>query len=114
MMSDPRLALVASPTDMARDAERRLRSHYAFVAPQDADIVIALGGDGFMLQTLHQMLETDRITPVFGMNLGTVGFLMNEWRLEGMVERLSGAKPVKVTPLRMRVTTVSGEIHTLP
>ncbi|MFT3966347.1 MAG: NAD kinase [Sphingobium sp.] len=114
MMSDPRLALVASPTETARDAERRLRASYDFVAPQDADIVVALGGDGFMLQTLHQMLETDQIKPVFGMNLGTVGFVMNEWRLEGLVDRLSRAKPVKVTPLRMHVTTVSGEEHTLP
>ncbi|MET0240118.1 MAG: NAD kinase [Sphingobium sp.] len=113
-MSSPALALLASPTDMARDAEARLRSAYHFVAPQDADMVIALGGDGHMLQTLHQMLETDHILPVFGMNLGTVGFLMNEWHLDGLVERLTKAKPVKVTPLRMRVTTVGGERFTLP
>lgn len=113
-MTPIRLALLASPTESARDAERRLRAAYSFVAPQDADIIIALGGDGFMLQTLHQMLETDRIVPVFGMNLGTVGFLMNEWHLDGLEERLSGAKPVKVTPLRMTVSTVSGETHTLP
>lgn len=113
-MTQLRLALLASPTDMARDAERRLRANYPFVAPQDADVVVALGGDGFMLQTLHQMLETDRIVPVFGMNLGTVGFLMNEWRLEGLLERIDGAKPVKVTPLRMHVTAVNGEHHVLP
>jgi len=113
-MTSARLALLASPTDMAQDAERRLRAAYSFVAPREADVVIALGGDGFMLQTLHQMLETDRIVPVFGMNLGTVGFLMNEWRLEGLMERIAGAKPVKVTPLRMHVTTVGGERHVLP
>ncbi len=113
-MHDQRLALLASPTESAREAEGRLRAAYHFVAPQDADIIIALGGDGFMLQTLHQMLETDRIVPVFGMNLGTVGFLMNEWHLEGLVERLTAAKPVKVTALRMTVTTVNGEKHTLP
>ncbi|CAN5292860.1 NAD kinase [soil metagenome] len=113
-MTDARLALLASPTETARDAERRLRSAYHFVAPHDADIVIALGGDGFLLQTLHQMLETDQIVPVFGMNLGTMGFLMNEWRLEGLPERLARAKPVKVTPLRMHVATVNGEQHTLP
>jgi NAD+ kinase len=110
----PKLALVASPTDAAQDAERRLRAVYDFVAPQDATMLVALGGDGFMLQALHQMLETSQIVPVFGMNLGTVGFLMNEWRLEGLVERLATAKPVKVTPLRMRVSTVSGETHSLP
>jgi NAD+ kinase len=113
-MTVAKMALLASPTESAREAEERLLAAYPFVAPHDADIIIALGGDGFMLQTLHQMLETDRIVPVFGMNLGTVGFLMNEWHLEGLVERLAGAKPVKVTPLRMIVTTVSGETHTLP
>lgn len=113
-MTDARLALLASPTDAARDAERRLRSAYSFVAPHDADIVVTLGGDGFLLQTLHQMLETDQILPVFGMNLGTMGFLMNEWRLEGLRDRLACAKPVKVTPLRMHVATVNGEQHTLP
>jgi NAD+ kinase len=113
-MTGTRLALLASPTETARDAERRLRAAYSFVAPHDADMVIALGGDGFLLQTLHQMLETDQILPVFGMNLGTMGFLMNEWRLEGLLERLTRAKPVKVTPLRMHVATVNGEQHTLP
>jgi len=113
-MADPRLALLASPTEAARDAERRLRSSYDFVAPNEADMIVALGGDGFMLQTLHQILETDQIVPVFGMNLGTVGFLMNEWRLEGLESRLAQAKPVKVNPLRMMVATVSGEHFTLP
>jgi NAD+ kinase len=113
-MAYPRLALLASPTEAARDAEGRLRASYDFVAPNEAEVIIALGGDGFMLQTLHQMLETDHILPVFGMNLGTVGFLMNEWRLEELAHRLQHAKPVKVSPLRMTVTTVAGEHLTLP
>lgn len=113
-MSDLRLALLASPTEPARDAERRLRAAHDFVAPQEADVIVALGGDGFMLQTLHQMLETDQIKPVFGMNLGTVGFLMNEWRLQGLDGRIDRAKPVKVIPLRMKATTVGGEQYALP
>jgi NAD+ kinase len=113
-MTSPRLALVASPTDSARDAEHRLRATYPFVAPSEADIIVALGGDGFMLQTLHQMLETNHVQPVFGMNLGTVGFLMNEWRLEQLDERIACAKSVVVNPLRMTVTTVGGDHHTLP
>jgi NAD+ kinase len=80
----------------------------------DAELLVALGGDGFMLQTLHTMLERHRILPVFGMNLGTIGFLMNEWRPDGLDERLARAKPFKVTPLVMTATTVEGETHVLP
>jgi NAD+ kinase len=109
-----KLALAASPTDAAQDAACRLREAYSFVDMRDADIIIALGGDGFMLQTLHQMLEGDRIMPVFGMNLGTVGFLMNDWGLEGLDERLRRARSIKVNPLSMRATTVGGEVSTLP
>lgn len=113
-MSEQRIALVASPTPQAREAERQLRSEYGFVAPNEADCLIALGGDGFMLQTLHQMLETRQTKPVFGMNLGTVGFLMNEWRLDGLEARVARAKPVRVQPLRMEVTTLDGEQFHLP
>ncbi len=93
-----KLALAASPTEAAQDAARRLRATRSFVELAEADIVLALGGDGFMLQTLHHMLETDRILPVFGMNLGTVGFLMNDWRLEGLDTRLDRARSIKVKP----------------
>src|SRR3546814_12620777 len=77
-------------------------------------MVIALGGDGFMLQTLHHMLESRRILPVFGMNRGTVGFLMNEWRHESLDERLERAKSFQVNPLRMTVDTVDGERFSIP
>jgi NAD+ kinase len=87
---------------------------YEWVAVEEADLVIALGGDGFMLQTLHMMLETRRNVPVFGMNLGTVGFLMNEWRLDGLDERLRRAKPFKVAPLTMTATTINGQTQVLP
>lgn len=114
MSAEPRRALVASPTPAARAAEERLRATYEFVDPTDADMVIALGGDGFMLQTLHAMLEGHAIKPVFGMNLGTVGFLMNEWRLERLDQRIEAAKEFKVNPLRMRATTIGGEDMSLP
>ncbi|WP_336961091.1 NAD kinase [Sphingobium aquiterrae] len=114
MSAEPRRGLVVSPTQAARAAEERLRAAYDFVPPGEADIVIALGGDGFMLQTLHAMLETHRIVPIFGMNLGTVGFLMNEWRLERLEQRLEAAKVYKVNPLRMRVETVDGERFSIP
>jgi NAD+ kinase len=114
MSQEPRKALVVSPTSAARAAEERLRASYDFVEPAQADIVVALGGDGFMLQTLHSMLEARRIVPVFGMNLGTVGFLMNEWRLERLDQRLATAKHFKVNPLRMVVDTVDGEQFSIP
>lgn len=112
--SEPRRALVASPTQASRAAEERLRASYDFVPVEQADMVVALGGDGFMLQTLHAMLEARRILPVFGMNLGTVGFLMNEWRLERLHQRLDAAKVFKVNPLRMTVDTIDGEQFSIP
>jgi NAD+ kinase len=100
-----RRALVASATPPAQAAAAQLADLGDWVEPEEADVVIALGGDGFMLQTLHAMLERRKpAVPVFGMNLGTVGFLMNEWRHHGLEDRLSRAKPFKVTPLSMTAT----------
>ncbi len=114
MSTETRRALVASPTQAACAAEDRLRAAYDFVPVEEADMIVALGGDGYMLQTLHAMLEGRRIMPVFGMNLGTVGFLMNEWRLDGLEQRLDRAKSFKVNPLRMTVDTVDGEQFSIP
>jgi NAD+ kinase len=110
MKGDERYALVASPTEAAKAAVAKLRKQHEWVSPNDADIVIALGGDGFLLQTLHDMLDQHRIRPVFGMNLGTVGFLMNEWRPEGLFNRIAEAKRFQVSPLRMKAETVNGEV----
>lgn len=112
MKGDERYALVASATEAARAAVQALRKQHDWVEPDDADIVIALGGDGFLLQTLHGMLDRHRIRPVFGMNLGTVGFLMNEWRAERLFQRIAEAKRFQVSPLRMTATTVNGETVT--
>ena len=110
-----RRALVASPTPPARAAEAELRETGDWVgADEDPDLIVALGGDGFMLQTLHGLLERRRCAPVFGMNLGTVGFLMNEWRHHGLDDRLSRAKPFVVTPLAMTATGIDGRVHHLP
>ena len=113
-MSGERLALVASPTIPAQEAAGHLRERHDWVPLEQAELVVALGGDGFMLQTLHMMLERHRSLPVFGMNLGTVGFLMNEWGLEGLDGRIGRAKKFSVVPLRMEVTTVDGERFTSP
>ncbi|NJC33433.1 NAD+ kinase [Sphingomonas jejuensis] len=107
-------ALLASPTPAAREAEAELRRTHDFVAPEDADMIIALGGDGFMLQTLHAMLERRRIVPVYGMNRGTVGFLMNNWSADDLDARLSRARTLSVSPLVMDAVTIEGERVTLP
>ncbi|RYY36200.1 MAG: NAD kinase [Sphingomonadales bacterium] len=106
---ESRLALVASPTDVAQAAATELRNRYEWVPIEQADIVVALGGDGFLLQTLHAMLDRRRILPVYGMNLGTVGFLMNEWSSELLELRISRARRFSVSPLRMEAETVDGE-----
>ena len=114
-MSTPRWALVASPTPPAQAAARELRESYDWVKVDDAELIVALGGDGFMLQTLHAMLERRKpVVPVFGMNLGTVGFLMNEWQRHDLAERLVRTKPFKVTPLGMVAETIDGETFALP
>lgn len=102
-------ALLVSPTAPAQEAAEQLREAYDWVDLREADIVVALGGDGFMLQTLHGMLGRKRIVPVFGMNLGTVGFLMNEWRMNTLDERIAKAKSFQVCPLRMDAETIDGE-----
>ena len=103
------MALVASSAEAAQAAERLLRERYKFCPPEEADLLIALGGDGFLLQTLHDMIDGQRLCPVFGMNRGTVGFLMNEWRIEGLIERLDRAKAISVPPLEMKAHRLNGE-----
>ena len=106
------IGLLSSDTPVARAAEEMLRRRYEWADVDQAGVLVALGGDGFMLQTLHRMLEGGRPRPVFGMNRGTVGFLMNEWRLDQLAERIAAAKAIRVAPLQMVATTVGGETHT--
>jgi NAD+ kinase len=108
------MALIASTTPQSQEAAAQLSDMYDFVPLDQADIVIALGGDGHMLQVLHQLLEERRDIPVFGMNLGTIGFLMNNWRPAGLGERLQRAKSFSIKPLTMTATTVSGQTIILP
>ena len=106
-MASTKIAFVASPHEEAQDAFTRLTHRYGNVDPADADAVVALGGDGLMLQTLHGQLGTDR--PIFGMNRGSVGFLMNEYDPDALDERLASAERVDVHPLLMEARTVDGE-----
>lgn len=109
-----KLALVDSGAPLAVVGAREMRARYEWVAPDEADIIVALGGDGFMLQTLHAMLDSDSIKPVFGINRGTIGFLMNEWRLDALEARLERARAFSVSPLIADIRTTSGEHHVLP
>jgi len=106
------IGILSSPTDDARAAETMLRARYSFADAASAETLVALGGDGFMLHTLHAMLEGNSSKPVFGMNRGTVGFLMNDWRLDLLPERIAAAKAIRVAPLEMRATTVAGKTFT--
>lgn len=101
-----RIAFVAAETDAARKARRALVQRYGQVAPERADVIVALGGDGLMLQTLHSYMTLG--TPIFGMHRGSVGFLMNEYRAAGLQRRLARAVRVTLHPLRMTVTTARG------
>jgi NAD+ kinase len=106
-MFDKKLALMASATAEAQAAAAELQAQYTFVDPAHADILVVLGGDGQMLQEMHQF--SGRGLPVYGMNCGTVGFLMNDFEVAGLHERLSRAEKFILNPLRMIATTISGE-----
>src|SRR5215813_14970979 len=97
--SAPHLAFVSAATPTARAVRRKLERRYGAVTPAQADVVVALGGDGLMLQALHRNMR--RKTPIFGMNLGTVGFLLNQYRAAGLPARIKMARHVTLTPLRM-------------
>jgi NAD+ kinase len=107
----PRIAFVASKADPAQQALVALQARYPSVPVKEADVIVALGGDGFMLQSLHRY-AAERKTPVFGMKLGTVGFLMNLYREDGLLARLAAAQKAVLNPLRMRAIGESGGVHT--
>ncbi len=104
-----KLAFTASSAPAAVAACDALIRAYGQVDEAEADVIVALGGDGFMLQTLHR---TEGLpAPVYGMNRGTVGFLMNEFSADDLPERLGAAEEALINPLRMEATTVTGEVR---
>ncbi len=105
---DPeKVAFVASGTPEAQSVREELERVYGGVAIEDADCIVALGGDGFLLQTLHRYMWLNK--PVFGMKLGTIGFLMNLYREEGLLERIVNAQVAVLRPLEMQARTESGQ-----
>ncbi len=102
----PRIAFLASPAPEAQAARAKLVAQHGDRPPEEADVLCVLGGDGFMLHTLHRHGALGR--PAYGMKLGTVGFLMNQHRPDDLVERLHAAEPSHLRPLEMLATTDSG------
>ncbi len=104
-----RIAFVASDTPEAADARTRLTQRYGDMPPENADVIVALGGDGLMLQTLHKFMTAGK--PIYGMHRGTVGFLMNDFHEENLVARLGAAETAVIHPLVMRATDAGGRQH---
>jgi NAD+ kinase len=104
-----RIAFVASDAPEARKALKRLAALYGNVDPKSAGAIVALGGDGLMLQTLHRHMR-DHI-PIYGMNRGSVGFLMNDYSEDDLVARLARAEITRVHPLAMMAIDSAGQLH---
>jgi NAD+ kinase len=108
-MPKPAIAFVASDTAVAQAALADLVARYGQVPVDAADVIVALGGDGFMLQTLHATEHVD--VPVYGMNCGTIGFMMNEFGVEKLPERVAEAEETVIHPLRMVAVATDGSVH---
>ena len=106
-----KLALAISNSAQAQDTASALRDAHDWVPQAEAEAVVALGGDGFMLQTLHAMLDSGRVLPVYGVNRGTMGFLMNKHRPKrpSLIDRVNRSRPVGISPLRMEAVTQDGQ-----
>ena len=104
-----KIAFVAATTPEAHEAYDRLSERYGNVEPRDAEVIVALGGDGLMLQTLHKFMTSGK--PIYGMHRGTVGFLMNEFAETGLRQRLMDARRTVIHPLVMQARDGRGVIH---
>ncbi len=109
MASFKTIAFVASDAPAAQEALAELQARYGNPPPEEADVIVALGGDGFMLETLHRYLQ--RGVPIYGMHRGSVGFLMNGYEAPGLRERLARAELVHIHPLEMRARDKAGAEH---
>jgi len=110
MATKPKIAFAAGRLEAAQIALKKLKNRYDHVPPSKADIIVALGGDGFMLRTLHKHIKRD--IPIFGMNRGSVGFLMNGYSETGLLARLKKAQSVRVSPLQMTAIDIKGKTRT--
>ena len=106
-MAYSKIAFLASDAPAARRALARLTRLHGSAAPEEADVVVALGGDGMMLQVMHRFVTKG--VPIYGMNRGTVGFLMNDYSDRNLPERLAAAELTRIHPLKMKARTKQGE-----
>jgi len=106
-----RIAFAAAPATLASDSSARLIAHFGNAPIEEAEVIVCLGGDGFLLETLHGLLDHGANTPVYGMNCGSVGFLMNQYAEEGLLDRLTRAQAAILHPLRMQAVTANGTIE---
>jgi NAD+ kinase len=109
-LSQPRIACVDSGTDRAKATHDELAARYDLLPPEKSDVIVALGGDGLVLRVVHQYLHLE--CPIFGMNCGTVGFLLNAYQQDMLRERIQAAKEVTLHPLRMTAKTIDGKVET--
>lgn len=105
-MSFEKISFIAAPTPEAAEARRKLAHTYGHCPASEADVIVALGGDGVMLHGIHDFKDAG--IPIFGMNRGSVGFLMNEFREDGLLERLHRAEQIELHPLRMVAQDLDG------
>nr|WP_319388637.1 NAD kinase [uncultured Cohaesibacter sp.] len=110
-MSRPfqKIAFISSGTEESLEAKERLTHIYGSVPSEQADVIVALGGDGLMLQTLHGNMNSQ--IPIYGMNCGSIGFLMNEYSEDSLLDRLDNSEISEIRPLIMRALTADGSVH---
>src|SRR5687767_14945439 len=113
-MKYKKISIIADASEKAAEALARLRYLYEGlkqnIAPEEADVVVVLGGDGFMLHTLHRLMDKD--IPVYGMNCGTIGFLLNTFDEKDLIKRINESEEAVLYPLEMKAKTVDGAEHT--
>ena len=109
-MASERFSFVSSAKPAAAEAAETLRKRYGETSIEDADVIVAVGGDGLMLEALRMAMSAG--TPVYGVNRGTVGFLMNSLDIDGLADRIADAEPAEIHPLSMTATTTEGVVET--
>ena len=109
-MAVKKITFIASETNQATEAKKKLTELYGNSDIKDAEFIVALGGDGQMLQVLHQFIGSG--IPIYGMNCGSIGFLMNELSFDNLDKKLENSEMTEINPLKMLVTDISGKEHT--
>ncbi len=111
LASAPRIACIDSGTERAKATRDELAARYDLIPPEESDVIVALGGDGLVLRAIHQYLQLGR--PIFGMNCGGVGFLLNTYKPDLLLERIKASEDVTLHPLRMTAKDIDGKVATL-